>query len=201
MTHYPHNTSYKQAPASQRGVGLVEVLVALLLLAVAALGYTALQAKALKSTDESLTRTQALTVLRSTAEKIRTNGLGSTYMLTTEAEDGKSVQTKAQILDYYLKILNEDIGGPPSGECTEKGCTPKEMADRDVYEIKKQADDIGVSLGMVVCPGTAEAGKTKCLIAAWNGTTPTAGDESTDCMNEESGAYRFNADCVYMEAY
>jgi len=38
--------------SQQRGVGLVEVLVALLLLAVAVLGFTAMQMSAIKATDE-----------------------------------------------------------------------------------------------------------------------------------------------------
>lgn len=200
MTHYRHSSSYRPAPASERGVGLVEVLVALLLLAVAALGYTALQAKALKSTDESLTRTQALTLLRSTAEKIRTNGLGSTYELTV-TKNGTTTKTKAQILDYYQTLLNQPVAPSEPSPCGATGCSPEQMANHDVYTIKTQAKSIGVDIGMTVCPGTAKAGKTKCLIAAWNGTTPTADAKPTDCMDKDSGAYRFNADCVYMEAY
>ena len=49
---------------NQYGVGLVEVLVALLLLAVAVLGFSAMQMTAVKATDESLMRTRALTIMR-----------------------------------------------------------------------------------------------------------------------------------------
>ena len=49
---------------SQKGIGLIEVLVALMLLAIAVLGFTAMQMTAVKATDESLMRTRALTVLR-----------------------------------------------------------------------------------------------------------------------------------------
>jgi|26BtaG_2_1085354.scaffolds.fasta_scaffold00258_8 type IV pilus assembly protein PilV len=199
MTHYSYSAGSKKSITAQRGVGLVEVLVALLLLAVAALGYTALQAKALKSTDESLTRTQALTLLRSTAEKIRTNGLGSTYELTV-TENGTTTKTKAQILDYYQTLLNKAVATTAPAACADTGCSPEQMANHDVFNIKTQAQTFGINIGMTVCPGTADAGKTKCLVAAWNNTTPTLGAGSTDCMNA-AGSYRFNADCVYMEAY
>ena len=39
---------------SQKGVGLIEVMVAVLILAVAVLGFSALQMQAVKATDESL---------------------------------------------------------------------------------------------------------------------------------------------------
>ena len=55
------------------GVGLVEVLVALLLLAVAVLGFTAMQVSAIKATDESLMRTRSLTIMRGGAETMRAN--------------------------------------------------------------------------------------------------------------------------------
>ena len=56
---------------SQRGVGLIEVLVAVLLLSVAVLGFSALQMRAISATDESLVRTKSLTVVRNLAEIMR----------------------------------------------------------------------------------------------------------------------------------
>ena len=60
----------------QYGMGLVEVLVALLLLAVAVLGFSAMQMTAVKATDESLMRTRALAIMRGGAEAIRANSGG-----------------------------------------------------------------------------------------------------------------------------
>ncbi|WP_339663849.1 type IV pilus modification protein PilV [uncultured Psychrobacter sp.] len=56
---------------SQRGVGLIEVLVAVLLLSVAVLGFSALQMRAISATDESLVRTKSLTIVRNLAEVMR----------------------------------------------------------------------------------------------------------------------------------
>ena len=57
----------------QKGVGLIEVLVALLLLAIAVLGYVALQTKAIAASQESILKTQAQSVMKGLAENIRTN--------------------------------------------------------------------------------------------------------------------------------
>lgn len=57
--------------SSQSGVGLIEVLVAVLLLSVAVLGFSALQMRAISATDESLVRTKSLTIVRNLAEVMR----------------------------------------------------------------------------------------------------------------------------------
>ena len=61
---------------TQAGVGLIEVMVALLLLAVAVLGFSAMQMSAIKATDESLMRTRSLAIMRGGAETMRTNPSG-----------------------------------------------------------------------------------------------------------------------------
>ena len=57
--------------SQQVGVGLIEVLVAVLLLSVAVLGFSALQVRAIGATDESLVRTKSLTLVRNLAEVMR----------------------------------------------------------------------------------------------------------------------------------
>ncbi len=59
--------------SSQQGVGLIEVLVSLLLLAVAILGFSAMQLHAVQATDESTSRNRALTEMRAGAEMMRAN--------------------------------------------------------------------------------------------------------------------------------
>ena len=76
----------------QRGVGLVEVLVSVLLLSVAVLGFSALQLQAIKATEESLVRTQALSVIRGLAENMRANPLEmKTYEDAINATDSSTV--------------------------------------------------------------------------------------------------------------
>ena len=59
----------------QQGVGLMEVLVALLLLAIGVLGYTALQLRAVDASAEAMSRSQGMLILRGLAENIRANPL------------------------------------------------------------------------------------------------------------------------------
>ena len=53
---------------SQRGVGLMEVLVALLILAIGILGFIALQYRSLDATTEATYRVQAINLARDLAE-------------------------------------------------------------------------------------------------------------------------------------
>lgn len=79
---------------NQYGVGLIEVLVAVLLLSVAVLGFSALQINALKATDESLVRTKSLTVVRNLAEVMRAypeayvTGSGTAFASATASISG-----------------------------------------------------------------------------------------------------------------
>jgi len=59
--------------ARQKGFGLIEVLVALLILAVGLLGMASLQTASLQQTTGSQTRTQAILLAKDIVERIRAN--------------------------------------------------------------------------------------------------------------------------------
>lgn len=58
---------------AQRGVGMVEVLVALLLLAIGVLGFTALQLRAVSASMEASNQVLALNLARDLTERMRAN--------------------------------------------------------------------------------------------------------------------------------
>ena len=58
---------------AQKGVGLVEVLVALLILALGVLGFAALQLRALDAAQEATEQTIAMNTARDLAERMRVN--------------------------------------------------------------------------------------------------------------------------------
>lgn len=191
----------------QQGVGLIEVLIALLLLAVAALGYSALQAQSIKSTDEALTRTHAINLMHNTAQKIRVNGIDATYIKEiTDKKTGKTTQTTDQILELYAEKIN--LNTMPADVKCDNGCTPSQQVTKDVRELWKASggsegtnDDRDIRLGMDKCPGRAgNPSNNYCLFAAWKDTEPKKGNASPKCMTEE-GAYLFNANCIMMEVY
>lgn len=98
----------------EQGIGLVEVLVAVLLLSVAVLGFSALQMRAISATDESLVRTKSLTVVRNLAEVMRAypeayvkDGSGPTFesILSTEFAD-LSVAERAKVVPTIQAVVS-----------------------------------------------------------------------------------------------
>ena len=98
----------------EQGIGLVEVLVAVLLLSVAVLGFSALQMRAISTTDESLVRTKSLTVVRNLAEVMRAypeayvkDGSGPTFesILSTEFAD-LSIAERAKVVPTIQAVVS-----------------------------------------------------------------------------------------------
>lgn len=191
--------------SSQVGVGLIEVMVALLLLTVAVLGYTALQGQAIKSTNEAYERTQSLVMMRTIAEKIRANPAGiKTYENQINASAANSAPAKQCGLN---------------GEAITVLCTPAEIAEAESYLLKTELANYDFQIQMHPCPNTGGTGTdaannimfSYCLIAAWGDTTPTIGtDDETDCLTERvvgeddvveaaGGNYHVKATCMMME--
>ncbi|MFC6166332.1 type IV pilus modification protein PilV [Acinetobacter terrestris] len=168
---------------SQNGVGLMEVLVALLLLAVGVLGYTALQVKAVEATTEATQRSQALFVLKGLAESIRANNAGR---------------------NVYLGLVNAAVPESVNSECINPEgteCTSAILARDDVRQAQVNARNFGIHLRMENCPGTATlpvGNRRNCLFAAWGETDIT--QNVRQCMNN-TGIYVVGSNCIMMEAY
>lgn len=60
-------------PKSQRGIGMIEVLVALLILAIGLLGLASLQTTGLNQTNEARNRSQAVLLAQDMLERMRAN--------------------------------------------------------------------------------------------------------------------------------
>ena len=201
---------------SQKGIGLIEVLVALMLLAIAVLGFTAMQMTAVKATDESLMRTRALTVMRGAAEMMRANAEGIPAFKT--AINGTA--TTVTNTDTSNVAITKDScisGGTPAS------CTIKQLAVKDALTVKQYATDNELSVGMATCPNTrttvtnadntttttTSAGQDRqCLIASWGDTDPIFLDDAvaTDTTKDkpcadEDGIYSNGVQCFIMEAY
>ena len=86
---------------NQQGVGLVEVLVALLLLAVAVLGFSALNMVSIKATDDSVLIANANTVMRGLSEDLRLN---SNNILAYQ-KDIQSVLSKVSASKNYCAVV------------------------------------------------------------------------------------------------
>lgn len=133
----------------QQGVGLIEVLVSLLLLAVAVLGYSALQLTAVKLTHESTQRTQATMILRNLGEQLRINPAG---------------------LGTYIEALNKGDLTKPTKGCglygqTSAVCSAHQLAVVEAYQIQQKLTKYGLSLHLQACP--ANRANSTCGIISW----------------------------------
>lgn len=169
---------------SQRGVGLMEVLVALVILAIAVLGFAALQFKALDAVQEANDRTAAMTLARDLAEKIRVNRTQLTKY-KSEINTLTSMATKS--------CIRADSSSDASVTTTPM-CTQIEMATFDASQLLA----IAKQKNMTVIINNCQGGDRQCVYVAWGDTIITATSQ-TNCM--VSGVYVAGAKCLVMEAY
>lgn len=182
--------------ATQSGVGLIEVMVALLLLAVAVLGFSAMQMTAIKATDESLMRTRALTIMRGGAEAIRANPTGIAAFKS--AINGT---TDSIIIDGKAITKESCVQNTNTAPTTAASCTINQLSTRDGLLLKSFATSNDINMGMVPngCPGTAD--RRQCFVASWGDTTVELNDTAPKACANADGTYKNGAECFIMEAY
>lgn len=171
----------------QKGIGLIEVMVALLLLAVAVLGFSSMQMFAIKSSDESVMRTRAISVIRGGSELMRAN---------------------ASAIDSFKQSLNTTpaVSGITKDSCVltaaeEKTvCSVEALATKDALMLKEYAAQNDLSISLQTCPGMTGSMARQCFIASWGGTLATMSDDANACANAQ-GVYKMGANCFIMEAY
>jgi type IV pilus assembly protein PilV len=163
--------------SSQNGVGLIEILVALLVLAIGILGFVALQYRAVEATSEAINRVQAMNIARDMAERIRANRDGlAAYKTQTE--------TATNQVAYNTN-------------CMTSACSAADLADFDVSQVTGKAADLGMTVNMLSCAGNSDG--RNCLYVAWGDTSATDGTGTGDCTNGTS--YNGASTCVIMETY
>lgn len=176
---------------NQRGVGMVEVLISLIILAIGVLGYVALQLRAVDASSEALNRAQAITMMRSLTESIRAN-----------------IKAQDTYPEKVREYTNYSASTTAPTSCFNTPCTSVQLATFDAYQAAKAAFGLGMKLAMTNCPGTSSAViKRQCLFAAWGNTNLTvsgSGATSTldysNCMSS-NGVYNSLSTCMMMEAY
>lgn len=160
----------------QRGVGMMEVLVALFILALGVLGFSILQMRALQATAEATDRTMAMTVARDLTDRMRINRLA--------------------LLDYVAAINDKasETGCMGSTAGYKPDCDKTKMAKYDAKQILDKADALGQTVILKKCDGSSRI----CIYVAWGNTTISK-DNVTNCMND--GTYKPDAQCLVMEAF
>lgn len=158
---------------NQKGVGLVEVLVALVLLGIGVLGFAALQLKAIEASFEASQQVLALTVARDLAERMRAN---------PEA---------VRIGAYKVGAV-----AVPSADVPTIAGTVRAIAEQDLKNAAVQAKNSGMNLSVSSCP----TGNTRqCIYVAWEDTVLSGVQGIETCI--KNGAYVQSSHCLFLEAY
>lgn len=175
----------------QQGMGLIEVMVALLLLAVAVMGFAALQMTALRATDESLVSGRALAVMRGGAEMMRANPNHiDVFGEVLDAGQPNQLTYEGITKDSCMAGANPEV------------CTEKQIAIRDALVLKQFAKDSDIRIAAERCKPIPSNPKNApmCLIASWAETEPTSGSQNNACTTA-NGDYNIGSSCFVMEAY
>lgn len=117
---------------AQKGVGLIEVLIAVLVLSIGFLGMAALQAKSLSTNNSSMARTMAVVASYSILDAMRAdraNALAGSYNKSVTADNcGAAGGLAGDQLQQWCTQLGDDLGATASttgtvncsatGDCT-----------------------------------------------------------------------------------
>ena len=169
---------------SQKGVGLVEVLVALLILALGVLGFSALQLRAMDAAQEATEHTVAMNTARDLAERMRVN--------RTALSDYKEAINGNVSVDTC--IGTNDITTPKNLAIPK--CDSATMAQHDATEVLARTSDNGQTVIIADCVEST----LNCIYVAWGKTNITATDINS-CIDATTGAYIVDSKCLVMEAF
>jgi len=139
--------------SAQRGVTIVEMLVALVVLSVGMLGVAGLFAVTLRAGGSAIQRTQAVSLASNIADRIRANRrAGNTYTSTASATDNKCVGpssiscTADEMAKNDVYLWQQEIAGAfPGGAATGSIAytAPTKAADPAIYDITIQWKEQG----------------------------------------------------------
>lgn len=181
----------------QKGIGLVEVLVAVLLLAVAVLGFSALQINAIKATDESLLRSRAMSLSKQLSENMRLNSSDTKEF----AEALNELNRNANSITQYCVKVQEKGKMFDEDSCQKASCSVAEVAALNTWKAASMACEQDIMLNMTLCPNMREINARQCIISSWGSTLPILSDTADDACGNEDGTYKLGSGCLIMEAY
>ncbi len=161
----------------QHGVGLVEVLISLVILAIGVLGFLALQYRAIEANSEGGNRVIAMNLARDLAERMRVN--------------------PSQLSSYPKLIVDAKSQNAASTSCYQNYCDASQLAVFDASQVVASAKSFAMSINMLPCNGNEN--ERKCIYVAWGETSATNGSELQDCT--DGSKYQTNSTCLIMEAY
>ncbi len=172
---------------SQKGMGLIEVLISILVVSVGVLGLTSAQVTAKRSVHEAVQRSTAAVLAQDILERMRTNG--------------------GQLADYVADgaALGNGTIGSLAKDCISSIniCTPTELVAYDLYQWEQAVDGSGevrnaISVGGLLTPTACitEAAGVITVAIAWRGMSPLSNPTSSNCG---VGLSRYGTDEEYRQ--
>ena len=174
----------------QNGIGLTEVLIAMMLLGVGVIGFAGLQVRAIGATNDASFRMQAMSIARDVSERLLINNSAAALAIYKPATPVAWTSTTA----------NSALCNGPAAANT---CTPAQMAAYDMSNIAAIATaTLGPTAQVVV--RTCEGRTNNCIYVSWNATTATVGAAAPNCVQPTTGLYTvvaapLSTDCVISE--
>jgi type IV pilus assembly protein PilV len=144
---------------AQQGVGMIEILVAILVVAIGVLGYAGMQMFALRGAETASYRTQATLVAKDALERI----------LMNSAEEAGDVYFAG---GNWPANPGQSGANFPAACMGVAACAAAAQAAADIAQLSWIASNT-LPLGMVraqdSCTGASSA---SCIVISWQGTTP-----------------------------
>ncbi len=166
---------------NQQGMSLIEVLVALLVLGIGVMGYAALQLNAVRMSDDTYARSQAVAVAQNLIERMRANVSEASGTYLTAGQWTGGLPASYSDACFKATVSSNDI------------CTPAQMAAQDIQQVRLMARD-SLPNGVV---SAASCDEVTCVTVAWNQTTAANCDQ--DKINETTGDRDEDSSCVVLE--
>lgn len=172
----------------QRGVGLIEVMVAALILAIGVLGFVGMQLSAMRMSGESHARVQAMAIAQDLIERISMNA-----------------ETATQASYAVSLSSGNSLTAPDSLPTTCQGQTACSTTDMVAFDLAQAAYHAARLLpdGLVAGRMAASGSNNLQIFVSWGGTQPTVGNASNACMSRNAAdvlTYNADANCVMLEA-
>lgn len=161
----------------QRGVGMLEVLVALLIVAFGALGYAGLQLTALRNSGDANDRAHAAMIAQDAIERIKSNPAQADYYATATNWPASAVGESGSPEDWKV--------------CMEAVCDAEEMAEWDIKQLVWAAST-SLRGGRVMAMDCA-FNSLGCVVVSWEDQAPA------QCVSNTGINTADDSKCLVME--
>ncbi|MBO9481367.1 type IV pilus modification protein PilV [Salinisphaera sp. G21_0] len=148
-----HKTGWQSGPVRQKGIGLVEVMIGVLIFAGGVMAVTGMQSQAIRANHDAIQRSQAVWMANAAAELMRLNPAGlPTYVRESSVASAN--------LDAFCQ------GSPPY--CIGTTCAADLMASFDMYGLMCSSANTMIEPKMdIQCDGSCGPTDKVRILVSW----------------------------------